>query len=334
MYRLANRRQGFTLVELLVVLAVIAILSALLLPAIQKVREAANRTRCENNLKQIGLALHNYHDTYEAFPPGGQTTAVPLPANLTCNNLSGSATSCQAPWTVLILPFMEQKNVYASYVTSTAASVGPSFASFQGLPFDSGAANYSNQFLRNKAFECPTDPRNTGSNAISDYFACQGGGATAGSTATGAGNSGRVFFNNGIFYANSKTRVADVLDGMSNTLLVGESKYMVAKSSPNSAGATAYQTWDCGLRASAGAASSIATNLCAAMNPINSTVVSAARPVTTFDIATSTYGSYHEGGAFFTLGDGSVTFLMDNINLSLFRSLGARADGNPYGNAP
>ncbi len=97
------RRRGFTLIELLVVIAIIAILIALLVPAVQKVREAAARAHCQNNLKQIGIALHNYHDVQKRFPPGGVR-------NGTCCSWPNGAT-----WTIYILPYIEQDNLYKQY---------------------------------------------------------------------------------------------------------------------------------------------------------------------------------------------------------------------------
>jgi prepilin-type N-terminal cleavage/methylation domain-containing protein len=105
-----RHRKGFTLVELLVVIAIIAVLIGLLLPAIQKVRAAAARSQCGNNLKQIGLALHNYHDTYQRFPP-----AVLMPYAQAGNDpLTGGAANPFGPnWAVLSLPYVEQQNLYA-----------------------------------------------------------------------------------------------------------------------------------------------------------------------------------------------------------------------------
>jgi prepilin-type N-terminal cleavage/methylation domain-containing protein/prepilin-type processing-associated H-X9-DG protein len=125
-----KKRLGFTLIELLVVIAIIAILVGLLLPSVQKVRQAAARTSCQNNLKQIGIALHAYHDSSGAFPPGGVTEGV------CCDTQSGTN------WAIAILPFIEQQNLADRYVT--------------GQPNESSA----NAFVRTapvKTYVCPAD---------------------------------------------------------------------------------------------------------------------------------------------------------------------------------
>src|SRR5205807_5102327 len=115
-------RLGFTLIELLVVIAIIGVLIALLLPAVQKVREAANRTQCANNLKQIGLAVHNFHDTYGAFPNNGNLwyTGISFDTTLAPQNSKYQ----QAGWGFQILPFIEQDNLYKT-VDMTDANGNP-----------------------------------------------------------------------------------------------------------------------------------------------------------------------------------------------------------------
>ncbi|MCA9089676.1 MAG: DUF1559 domain-containing protein [Planctomycetaceae bacterium] len=151
----SSLRPGFTLIELLVVIAIIAILIALLLPAVQQAREAARRSQCKNNLKQLGLALHNYHDTFNTFPPGG----VSALANSNCNPTGGSEPANQgAPWTVLVLPYVDEAPRYNSFNFDTYF-----ISFFNGYPPTSGyggsGGNYTEQVRPCNRFQCPSEPR-------------------------------------------------------------------------------------------------------------------------------------------------------------------------------
>ena len=134
-----RKHRGFTLIELLVVIAIIAILIALLLPAVQQAREAARRTQCKNNLKQIGLALHNYHDVNRAFPPGW------VPQLSSTGAVSNTRRSSWA-WSVFILPYIDQAPLF-NQLTQTPVPVYPNFPVLPGDDLDRNLA----------AFTCPSD---------------------------------------------------------------------------------------------------------------------------------------------------------------------------------
>jgi prepilin-type N-terminal cleavage/methylation domain-containing protein len=218
--------RGFTLIELLVVIAIIGVLVGLLLPAVQKVREAANRISCVNNLKQMGLALHNYHDCQGSFPSGEVSVlASPgwvLPAN-NCNAFP-SELGPGWSWFALMLPYLEQDNLYKS------------------INFNRPLADPVNDAPRRtpvKNFLCPSDtgprlinvttcgdppiptnkPQFLTDAAVCSYVGCLGGGVDP-SNPVYACYEFQPF--NGVFHRNSQIRIADITDGTSNTLGVGE----------------------------------------------------------------------------------------------------------------
>jgi prepilin-type N-terminal cleavage/methylation domain-containing protein/prepilin-type processing-associated H-X9-DG protein len=148
--------EAFTLIELLVVIAIIAVLVGLLLPAVQKVREAAARMTCSNNLKQIGLAAHNYHGVYNQFPPGAVKYRNYVPAGST--NL---AVYDRYTWALLLLPYLEQNNLYSKWVfnyTGPAGSIGVRSSGFMTLPNTGDVATGAVAAQAVKTFLCPSDP--------------------------------------------------------------------------------------------------------------------------------------------------------------------------------
>ncbi len=212
-------RRGFTLVELLVVIAIIGILVGLLLPAVQAAREAARRMQCTNNLKQIGLALQNYQSTYSSLPAG-------------CNGLPSTANQFNGhgwTWHASILPFMEQNTLYN-------AVQGP-----DGMGNELGDQNTGKPLVVKattlSVFWCPSQPDVRGGSQKNGYQTCNYNGNMG--TRIGNGNDDCIctgiatladmqtkpwgcMNGNGIFYVRSRTRFADVTDGLSNTIFVSE----------------------------------------------------------------------------------------------------------------
>jgi prepilin-type N-terminal cleavage/methylation domain-containing protein/prepilin-type processing-associated H-X9-DG protein len=203
-----RRRSAFTLIELLVVIAVISILIGLLMPAVQKVREAANRISCFNNLKQMGLALHMYHDTNLFFPTGylyqPLPTDPPPPLTFTSPNAPGWG------WATFILPYIEQDNLYKS-INQTVPVESPNSLTARGQTI--------------KIYTCPSDA-NTGLFTILDSMGQPLGDAATNSYAACFGGNGLLATNpdngDGMFYRNSVVRIADITDGTSNTWAIGE----------------------------------------------------------------------------------------------------------------
>jgi prepilin-type N-terminal cleavage/methylation domain-containing protein/prepilin-type processing-associated H-X9-DG protein len=301
-------RGGFTLIELLVVIAIIAILIGLLLPAVQKVREAAARIKCTNNLKQIGLALHGYHDANQALPPGYLAT-VPY-------NDGATDTAPGWGWAAFILPHLEQDNLYRQLNFNQPVQKSPAIQTMvKGYLCPS-------DLVPPAAFPVPGPFGNTVAVAApSSYAACVGGDESGTADATGLG----------IFYRNSATRFTDVTDGTANTILVGEKSWGNA----NGVWAGAIPGGVC-LRGKqnpcpgSGAAFYPAATLVLAHSHLNNTS-------TDTDGGLDDFSSRHTGGSNFVFADGHVSFVRSvpsdppgggyTPDSLAFQALGTRANG-------
>jgi prepilin-type N-terminal cleavage/methylation domain-containing protein/prepilin-type processing-associated H-X9-DG protein len=288
-----RRHRGFTLIELLVVISIIAILIGLLLPAVQKVREAAARMKCANNAKQLGLGVHLYHDAFTKLPPGAQGSVAPIPA--TANNGSNVAGTS---WLVFILPMVEQQNLYNQYNFGTSYSGNFAVGSFQ-VPLHvcpSGAKQVSGN---------GAEVYNGVPNFTTHYYGIMGPGTGTGYPVANPGtnsafsnppNAGMLIHFDTVMSIRGVVTLSDVTDGASNTVMIGE------RSQNEPAGVNSYRSWIRGDSGGSGATKNIA-------NPLNATYYTAN------NFNDISMGSNHIGGANFAMGDGSVRFITQLVDL-------------------
>ena len=286
-------KRGFTLIELLVVIAIIAVLIALLLPAVQQAREAARRTQCKNNLKQIGLALHNYHDIALSLPPGWIGVTAGQPDIFGVNGWG---------WASKLLPQIDQAPLY-NQINFNVKMESPPNTTFRTthLPAFRCASD-------NSAGNVFTIQTTAGTNlvdlAVSNYVGVFGTSDIDKCTTT----PNIVCAGEGAFFQNSSIQIRDFTDGLSNTIIAGEHK------SRRDSGFIWTSTWT-GV---------VATADNAVVRILGTTDHTPNAPANHID----DFSSYHVGGAHFVMGDGAVRFISTNIDLGVYQHLATRAAGD------
>jgi len=321
-----QRRRGFTLIELLVVIAIIAILIALLLPAVQQAREAARRTQCKNNLKQFGLALHNYLDTHSVFPYGHQVEGSTLQRDC---------------WFQQVLPFIDQ---------------APRYNQYQQYPtVDPVQGEYIHRMTNKDVVgpvpgaSCPSDPNSPGRGANGGTVAFQGNYAVsagvgqtmtvdfATSTITVTNmNTASTTTGTGLFYMNSSTGVKTCIDGSSNTLLMSEG---IVRDNNTAAWGGLGGYWGGAPHGSFAFSAAEPPNTSVADRVYSCKAASTPgapnfAPCEDRNVGGGRWNfarSYHIGGVQATLADGSVSFFSENIDRQTWMKLSMPNDGLTVG---
>lgn len=321
-----KKREGFTLVELLVVIAIIGVLVALLLPAVQQAREAARRMQCINHLKQLGLALHNYHDTYNTLP-------------MASNPQVGSGADMQrgVSWITRILPFLEQSSIYDQMVFSGDSTMqdgpSPNYALLNGLKLG--------------GLYCPSSPlpefvtRNSGNHGevqfqvgnyvgvTGSYF--RGGTVDVVSPSPQHSSYGNAVYNGLLTPASSISTPAGLkhaIDGTSNTMIVSEqSNFFSDIATGAQVDRRSSGHWG-GVWSNGSGAGSWTHNVTTVRYPIGTAGGTGNDQPYTVNLA---FISAHPGGVNMALADGSIRFLQETVNFNILTALADRADKFPIG---
>ena len=313
----SNAHRGFTLIELLVVIAIIAILIALLLPAVQQAREPARRSQCKNNMKKLGLALHNYHDVFRTFPLGQQPGTT------------------KPNWRVGLLPYLDQAPLYNTLDMTSGAFTGNSYA----------GVNMVLSEFRMPVYACPSSPVDPNSTAVGNnglrgqvhhYVGISGaypdpGGNSSACKASANWGMASYHCNNGILVTAEKSQIRDITDGTSNTLAVAEQSGLVNGKvlSANYYGGWSSSTAGGPLSTFSGAV--WGSGISSIRYAINSNYDSSSGGAATSYASNTIINSFHEGGTHGLLADGAVRFLSENMDLNTLLELGAKNDGQVLG---
>jgi prepilin-type N-terminal cleavage/methylation domain-containing protein/prepilin-type processing-associated H-X9-DG protein len=344
-----SRRSAFTLIELLVVIAIIAVLIGLLLPAVQKVRDAAARSSCENNLKQIGLALHSYHGSAGQFPPGGADDTPPFG---TGGGGWGSA------WTVYILPYIEQDNFFKNwqFFGSSGWGNGTDGNNLNGVVIPTYRCPATTLPLQQKDLTNPTsNPGGNGTAMVPCYVGIAGADngliagysdsrVNAGGGGTGCCNGAGNIAGNGVLYPNSSIKFSDITDGSSNTMMVSEQSDMltIANGTKVTWVASGPHGWAIGSHAGTPPnygrgndnRSMQITTIRYGLNQKSWPILSGVGNCGSTGICDNTgqnipLTSNHSGGVNALFADGSVHFLSNTLPVATLAQLAVRYDGLP-----